>query len=110
MSILNKGKDQIYKVVGITFNNDDGTSRQKVLSKVNKVSKITLVREPENKFDTSAVAVYADGKQAGYLGSYYAKILAPQLDAGKEFDVKIRDCGMYVDRYILHITINPVEN
>ena len=107
MSILNKGKDQIYKVVGVSFNNDDGTSRQKLLSKVNKVSEITLVREPNNTYDSGAVAVYADGKQVGYLGTHYASLIAPKLDAGEKFDIQIRDCGLYVDKYILHIKINP---
>jgi hypothetical protein len=109
MSILNKGKDQIYKVVGVSFNNEDGTSRQKILSKVNKVSEITFVREPNNPYDSSAVAVYADGKQVGYLGNHYAKLIAPELDSGKKFDIQIRDCGLYVDKYILHIKINPID-
>ena len=107
MSILDPKRTQIYKVVGVSLSNDDGSSRQKHLSKVNKASDISLKREPNNEFDSNAVAVYANGKQVGYLGNHYASIIAPKLDAGEEFEIKIRDCGAYVDKYILHIFINP---
>ena len=39
-----------------------------------------LVREPENEFDTSAVAVYGKGRKVGYLSSVKAAGLAPILD------------------------------
>lgn len=108
MSILSKEKNQVYRVVGVSFPNDDGTSRQENLSKVGKLSLITLVREPKNKFDSNAVAVYADKKQVGYLGNYYASIIAPKLDKGEKFIVKVNDCGIYNNKYYLNITINPL--
>jgi hypothetical protein len=39
-----------------------------------------LVREPDNEFDTSAVAVYGKGRKVGYLSSVKAAALAPILD------------------------------
>ena len=39
-----------------------------------------LVREPENEFDTTAVAVYGKGRKVGYLSSVKAAGLAPILD------------------------------
>ena len=39
-----------------------------------------LVREPENEFDTTAVAVYGKGREVGYLSSVKAAGLAPILD------------------------------
>ena len=39
-----------------------------------------FVREPENEFDTSAVAVYGKGRKVGYLSSVKAAGLVPILD------------------------------
>lgn len=47
---------------------------------------VVLVREPENKHDHHAIAVYAPGSSAlaGYVPRGYAKRLAPILDGGAD--------------------------
>lgn len=39
-----------------------------------------LVREPKNKFDLNAVAVYGKGRKVGYISAAKAAVLAPILD------------------------------
>ena len=43
-----------------------------------------LVREPRNKYDVNAIAVYLDGTKVGHIPAPQAKILAPMLDAGRK--------------------------
>ena len=52
---------------------------------------VALVREPDNKFDKNAIAVYLDKKKVGHTPAAQAKILAPRLDSGtKVLSVKRR--------------------
>lgn len=39
-----------------------------------------LVREPENKHDSNAVAVYGRGRKVGYLSTAKAAGVGPELD------------------------------
>ena len=41
---------------------------------------VTLVREPDNKFDPNAVMVWIDGKHVGYIPSKENKALAEFID------------------------------
>jgi len=43
-----------------------------------------LVREPSNKADTSAVAIYGNGHKVGYLSAAKAATFAPLLDSMSE--------------------------
>ena len=50
-----------------------------------------LVREPDNKYDKNAIAVYLDDTKVGHIPAPQAKILAPMLDAGRKvLDIKRR--------------------
>lgn len=93
MSILDSNRMTKYKVVGTTHENPDGTSRQEIIKHLTKFSKITLVREPNNEYDKNAVAVYANGKQIGYLSAAYAQSFAPKLDAKRRFEVLVDTIG-----------------
>jgi hypothetical protein len=46
---------------------------------------LILKREPTNKYDTNAVAVYWAQKKLGYVPRGFAKELAPLLDKGAEY-------------------------
>jgi len=94
------------KVVGVTFNNKDGTSRQAILKKCSEMGMKTLelVREPTNKFDRNAVrveAVFHKGTvtknvQIGYISNRDRQCLSCgslcRLPAGKVVTV-CPDCG-----------------
>ena len=50
-----------------------------------------LVREPDNKYDKNAIAVYLDDTKVGHIPAPQAKFLAPLLDAGAQvLDIKRR--------------------
>lgn len=79
-----------FAVVGESFKNDDGTLRQKIISAMCPGESVLLKREPDNKYDTNAVAVLnAGGRQIGYLKSAVAKWFAPKIDAGAEYVARI---------------------
>lgn len=83
-------------VVGVTFNNEDGTSRQQILETVNSGDILKLVREPGNVYDINAIKVDTeDGRQIGYIGKQYAEILAPMMDMGKRFSAVVEDTGLH---------------
>lgn len=80
------------KVAGVTAKNDDGLSRQDCIRTLCRAgTPLQLVREPKNKFDSNAIAVWAQRKvfiffnarqQIGYIGSNVAAQLAALMDAG----------------------------
>ena len=77
------------KIRGVTSINDDGTSRQDIISRfLDNGASLKFVREPENKYDRNAIAVYTDldgdrQYQIGYLSQDLAQRFAPLIDAGK---------------------------
>jgi hypothetical protein len=44
------------------------------------IEEYVLVREPQNRHDTNAIAVYADGRKFGYVSATKAASLAPHFD------------------------------
>lgn len=103
------------KVVGVTFTNEDGSSRkEQILTLAEQYKdnlggiKIDLVREQENRYDTNAIKVLANDKQIGYLGKEYAAIIAPLMDEYEEFTAVVKGIGEYKNRPFCEITINQV--
>lgn len=68
-------------IAGEQFANPDGTERQHVIAGLRNGMPIELRREPRNTFDANAIAVFAGGKQIGYLPRQAAAIVAPWLAA-----------------------------
>lgn len=61
-------------VVGESFDNDDGSSRQKIIRACKPMEQLALVREPNNPHDANAIAVKRqNGQQLGYLPRELAK-------------------------------------
>lgn len=100
------------KVVGVTFTNDDGSSRKDKIIEMSQYKDkavIQLEREPQNPYDPNAIKVMADGKQIGYIGKDYSGILAPMMDNEfRRFSAKVKDCGEYKNRPYCEITINEL--
>jgi len=95
-----------FKVVGVTFANDDGTSRQGLISAMTNNSPVILEREPHNVHDTNAVMVKSIDGQLGYIPKEYAKIIAPMMDGGKKFKAKVDELGYYKSAHYIHITVD----
>ena len=100
------------KVVGVTFKNEDGSSRKDKIIEMSQYKDkavIQLEREPQNPYDPNAIKVLADGKQIGYIGRDFSGILAPMMDNEfRRFTAKVKDCGEYKNRPYCEITINEL--
>lgn len=77
------------KLAGVTMKNDDGSSRQAFLKTCNSGDPLVLKREPKNKYDRNAIAVFRGTDQLGYLSKEVAEELAKVLDSGKELTAEI---------------------
>lgn len=71
------------KVVGVSHDNDDGTSRQAIIRACSVGEQLHLVRDRANQYDHDAIRVLrADGEQVGFIRAELATELAPYMDRG----------------------------
>lgn len=64
------------KVTGVTYKNDDGSSRQTILGKCSNGETVDLIREPNNPHDRNAVKVCRkSGEQLGYVARDSAEMV-----------------------------------
>lgn len=71
-------------VVGESFRNDDGSSRQEIIrAHARPGVQAHLERDTENEFDSNAIAVYVNDQQIGYLKAEVAARHAAKLDTGR---------------------------
>ncbi|WP_295858528.1 HIRAN domain-containing protein [uncultured Fibrobacter sp.] len=75
-------------VMGLQFVN--GITQ--LLNPLDKGNKLTLVREPENRYDKFAILVKdADGQKIGYVPRRNNLVLARLMDAGKALYATVHD-------------------
>jgi hypothetical protein len=87
-TIRTYGQSFTSKVVGVSHNNPDGSSRQDILSKCRDSEKIILKREPDNPYDKYAIGVFREnGAMLGYLKQN--PLLADHIDKGGEVIARI---------------------
>ena len=102
------------KVVGVTFSNPDGSSRQRIISRMSESDKIYLEREPTNQYDSNAVKVLVmqDGqkKQIGYLSKDVAADVSRKLKRGTTYDISIEGVGIWNDRPYCELDITENES
>jgi hypothetical protein len=68
------------KVHGVSFKNDDGSSRQKIISRCNVGEELEIIPEPTNRHDHGAMKVCRkNGEQLGYwhAGGRMPSTIAP---------------------------------
>lgn len=71
------------KIYGTSQRNRDGTSRQAAIRKhCYPSAPLDLIREPQNKHDSNAIAVFYDDSQLGYLSADVAWEYAQRIDNG----------------------------
>lgn len=93
--ILENKKDYIKtptKIVGVTYYNDDGTSRQKYLERLKNNSSLKLKHVPSKKHPNSIGVFSLNEKQLGFLSSDLAKEF---MDDVKNENVLCRVCDVY---------------
>lgn len=100
------------KVVGVTFANEDGTSRQSIIESIgkNENAAIFLKREPNNPYDKMAVAVYSIYGQVGYISKDYAKIISQMMDSGEKFTARVAEVDEYKNTHYIHIIVDQVTS
>lgn len=64
-----------YSIVGM-----DHQGTTEIVAALNPGVTVTLVREPENKFDKNAIAVWVDGRRVGYVPKNQNVELAKYID------------------------------
>jgi len=61
-----------------------------------RLSTVTLVREPNNRYDPNAVAVFVRSRRVGYISASYAAVIAPAVDYwGGWVEVPVDQSGAY---------------
>lgn len=99
-------------VSGVTFSNEDGTSRRSIVASMRETDTIVLEREPYNPYDSNAVkvCVVKEGQklQIGYVEKQLAAEISPKIRRGTKFDVTIIGCGIYKDRPYCEIEIQGI--
>lgn len=64
-------------------------------------TKVTLVKEPDNKYDAEAIRVEMDGlKKVGYVANSPCTVIGESMSAGRLYD-RIGDKASGVVRYVL---------
>lgn len=99
----------ITKVVGVTFCNEDGSSRARIIAGMTDSDKICLERDPYNQYDSNAVKVCVlkngEKKQIGFLPKDIAANVSSKLRRNIKFDVTIQGVGLWNDRPFCEIEI-----
>lgn len=100
------------RVKGVTFTNDDGSSRRAIIESMSNDDKIILERDPYNLYDSNAVkvCVVKEGQklQIGHIDKYLAANLSPRIRRGAQFTATIVGCGIYNDRPYCEIDIEGI--
>ncbi|RTK97278.1 MAG: hypothetical protein EKK64_01740 [Neisseriaceae bacterium] len=90
----------ITRVVGVTFPNEDGTSRQHIIRDNCYVGQmVDLIHEEDNPRDKNAIKVCtSDGKQIGYIPKDISSVLVRK---SKDFDfyALINNTGLFKNYY-----------
>lgn len=100
------------RVAGVTYQNEDGTSRKDIIAGLSSGDKLRLEREPDNKYDPNAVKVCAlcgdTWKQIGYLPKDVAGEVSTALEAGQKYSVILEDFGVSNDIPYCEILVSQI--
>ena len=77
------------KVAGVSHPNDDGSSRQEILSRCKMVDIFALKRHPIEQDQNGIVLLRDTGEQVGWVTRVVAQELAPYMDKGAEYHARI---------------------
>jgi hypothetical protein len=83
------------RVSGVSYDNEDGSDRQLLISKAKQFDSIMLVADPTNIFDKNAIAVMSEaGAQFGFLPSHTAQEVARNLRKGMRYASVVSGIGI----------------
>ena len=102
-------KDIFIKVVGVSFLNPDGSSRQEVIAQIKPQDYVELRREHDNPHDSNAIAVFFENQQVGYVSREDAKLLSVLWDAGSVLSAVASEVGSFEGRNYIHLLVSEQE-
>lgn len=73
-------RDYYTKVRGVTFGNDDGSSRQSAISRCKKGDEVVLLQLTDGEYEGAIGVFTKDGEQLGFLSSERASEIRPYSD------------------------------
>ncbi len=86
-------KKCLYSTVkGVSFNNQDGSSRQEIVRKCQVGEILLLLRDPDNPYSatgTTIKVVRQTGEIVGHVQSEISQILADQMDRGAHAEARV---------------------
>jgi hypothetical protein len=107
MEVLNMFKNQIVRLVGVSFRDAQPNIRRFGCAAIGTYA---LIREEDNPHDTNAIQVSLGGVWfVGYVPSWLAKILAPKIDAGRTFLAEFVARNEAPGRELVGLTVRIVE-
>lgn len=77
------------KVAGVSHQNDNGSSRQEILSRCKMTDIFTLKRCPIEEDPNGIILLRDNGEQVGWVTRTVAAELAPYMDKGTEYNARI---------------------
>lgn len=92
------------KIVGVTFNNDDGTSRQKYLKVLRQYDELRLIHY-EYKPNEFAIGVFYNNKQLGNINAELYEELKDSVNNNRIISVIAEPTGENGKTYGCNITI-----
>ncbi len=106
-------------VAGVSFQNNDGSSRQTAISECHVGDILSLNRQSTNPHDSNAIAVFnSHGNQIGFLPRDVATVVAAWIDSGSIATAVVRRITSsdefsgrdYVDIVVLHARASVDSN
>lgn len=74
------------RVAGVSYENDDVSSRQEILARCTVPEILRLVRQPNHRHDSNAIQVRrGNGEMLGFIPRDEARLMAPELDKGRRY-------------------------
>lgn len=86
----NKSKKIITKLVGVTYANSDGKSRQTLLSVINTGDSLSLYHNKYNQYDKNCIDVRnKNGEILGHISKELSAKIAPGIDKNVPYQAKV---------------------
>ena len=101
--LRNSDSDFTAEILGLQYDN-----RAARLSAVSVGDAVTLTRDYENPFDRNAITMIHESGELGHLPRHVARLIAPQMDVGSQFDANINDIVRGVRARVV-VSITPAN-
>ena len=101
-------------VVGVTFSNEDGSIRARIIESMSETDQICVERDPYNQYDSNAVKVCVikngQKKQIGFLAKEIAADISPKMRRGTNYKATVVGCGSWNGRPYCEIDIQEIAS